>query len=521
MRQRVCALVSLVVSGAIAACSGMGGKNASPADHDWPVVAGDLASTRYSPLNKVTPKNIDSLGAAWHFTFASGNGTGTPIVFNGRMYVTSSDSVTVLNPKTGEVIWTSKLESATSGLYKGVAVGEGLIFIGLGNASVVALKQDTGQQVWSVNIGDPKPEMGQYVSSAPAYIQGLVLTGMANGDVPGVRGRLVALDAKTGKQIWRFNSVPDRGQPGAETWPQDRDDWRPGGGGIWITPSIDTALGLAYISVGNASPQWGGETRPGDNLYTASVVAVDIKTGVMRWHFQVVHHDIWDSDVATPPILFDEMVDGKRRKAIGIISTYGYIFMLDRATGKPIWPVKEQPVPQNPRLFTSPTQPYSVGGDRIGPRCIPADSIPASFKPLCDFDPVDYTIPNAAYPIRTIRAAPMAYSPDTQRFYATGAIWPYWAKRLEDPQTWIQTTVPGFKFTGILAAVGSHNNKLAWEKFVPYRTQENGSGFIATAGGLLFHGNTARENACGIFKPVPVPIGLPRPTRLGANSTSP
>jgi quinohemoprotein ethanol dehydrogenase len=461
-----------------------------PAGRDWPVVAGDWGSTRYSTLSEITRSNVKSLGGAWFHKFEDGIGRGTPVVVDGRMYVVSTDHVHALNAKTGEPIWTTKLDAATAGFCKGVAVGEGLIFVGLGNSNIVALREDTGKQVWSVKIGDSTPTFGQYISSAPAYVNGLVLTGLANGDVPGVRGRLVALDAKTGNQVWRFNSVPDRGVKGAETWPQDRDNWRPGGGGIWITPSVDPDLGLTYVAVGNATPQFGGEIRAGDNLYTASLVALDIKTGEIRWHFQVTHHDIWDSDLSTPPILYDAAVNGKPRKAIAFVSTHGYLFMLDRANGQPIWPVEERPVPQNPRLNTSPTQPFPVGADRIGPRCIPKDSIPSGFKALCDYDPIDYDLPNAIYPIRTIRAAPMAYNPKTKHFYATGAVWPFWLKRLEDPRTWVQTSVPGLRYAGILASMDSKTNKLAWEKTVPWRLQENGSGFIATAGGLLFHGNT-------------------------------
>jgi quinohemoprotein ethanol dehydrogenase len=464
--------------------------NRSAVGDDWPMVAGDLGSTRYSSLSIIRRDNVSALGGAWFHKFENDPVRGTPVVVHGRMYVASTDHVSALDAKTGLEIWSTKLSTATIGFYKGVTLGEGLVFVGLGDSRVVALDENTGQQIWSVKIGDATPPYGQYISGAPAYAAGLLLVGLANGDVPGVRGRLVALDAKTGMQVWRFNSISDRGGKGSETWPQDRDEWRPGGGGIWITPAIDEELGLAYVPVGNATPQWGGEIRAGNNLYTASIVALDLKTGELRWYFQVIHHDMWDSDLATPPILYDAVVGGKPRKAVGFVSTYGYLFMLDRKDGSPIWPIEERPVPQNARLHSAATQPFPVRGERVGNRCVTKDAIPSGFRALCEFDPVDYDMPNAMYPFATMRAAPMAFDPTTRQFYGTGAVWPYWAKRLEDPRTWVQAWVPGVKRSGILVALDSTTNKLAWQKFVPWQMHQNGSGFIATAGKLLFHGNT-------------------------------
>jgi len=461
-----------------------------PATKEWPLSGGDWGNTRFSNLTQITAENVGTLGGAWFHPFNQGESSrASAIVANGRMFVPTGQALYALNPKTGEVLWTFKpAEGAIT--TKGVAVGEGLVFVSMAGAGMIAVKEDTGEQVWAGRIGDNPPLKGQQIAAPPTYVDGLVISGMANGDF-GLRGRIVALDAKTGTEVWRFHTVPFEGEPGNETWPQDQTDWKPGGGGVWMMPAVDPDLGLVYLGIGNPIPQFGGELRKGDNLYTGSAVALDIKTGQLRWHYQVVRHDIWEADLGTPLILYDAVVEGKPRKAIAIISTYGYLYLLDRATGAPIFPIEERPFPQNARLYTSPTQPIPAGADKIGPACMPERLIPAGFRGMCIYEPADVDLPNGMYPILNTRAAPMAYSPLTNHFYATAAIWPRWLKRPEDPKYFRSNpTLPGMKYEGLLASMSAETNKLAWEKTVPYRTQQNGSGFLVTAGGLLFHGNT-------------------------------
>ena len=469
-----------------------------PAGREWPMIGGDWGSTRYSTLNEVNTGNVGALGGAWFHDFDRAAPRGTPVVFDGRMFVASAREVYALDPATGETLWVHEPHVGTHGLYKGVAVGEGLVFVGLADSTVTALRQDTGELVWSSLVGDEDadvrdriyPKDGQMISAAPTYIDGLVIAGLAIGDY-GLQGRLIAMDAKTGEHVWRFNAVPDEGEAGYETWPQDHDNWKPGGAGVWMSAAADPELGLLYIGIGNPIPQWGGEAREGDNLYSNSLVALDIKTGEYRWHYQVTRHDIWEADLGTPLILYDAVVDGKNRKAVAAMTTYGYLFLFDRITGEPIWPIEERPVPQNARLHTAATQPFPAGADRIGPECVPEGSVPEGFLRLCHYDPVDYDMPNAMYPMMTMRAAPMAYSPRAKRFYGTGAVWPSWVVRGEDPWYFVMVpSAPGMKFSGILASVDPQTNKLVWEKNVPFRTQHNGSGFTATAGGLLINGNT-------------------------------
>ena len=476
---------------AITACSQQGdGDPRELAAANWPVVGGDWGNRRFSTLDQISTANIAQLGGAWTRELEGGAPLGEPIIVKGRMFVTTALNAHALDAASGEILWSYTLPAPVQGLYKGMGSGDGMVFVGLSNSRIVALKEDTGEEVWTGVIGDPDfDRQGQFISGGPDYVDGLVISGLANGDY-GIQGRVVALDAKTGEQVWRFNTVPFEGK-GSETWPQDHDDWKPGGSGVWMNGAIDADLGLIYFGVGNPIPQWGGETRAGDNLYSDSIVALDIKTGEVRWHFQTTHHDIWEADQGTPLVLYDASVDGQSRKAIVVISTYGYLFQLDRATGTPIWPVEERPVPQHERQITSPTQPYPVGGDNIGPDCVPEDMIPVGFKAMCVYDPVDFDTPNSMYPILSTRAAPMAYSPESKTFYATGAIWPYWLRRYEDAKIFVSgTSAPGTKYKGLIAAMHGPTNSLVYEHQVPYRTQQNGAGFIATAGGLLFHGET-------------------------------
>jgi quinohemoprotein ethanol dehydrogenase len=482
-------LVALGVSAvALTACDQKSsvGDWSKPAGKEWPMTGGDWANTRYTALKQINLDTVKDLGGAW-MTKLDAAPRGTPVVVNGKMFVVTGQNAYALNPKTGEILWTQKLPAATYGLFKGVAAGEGMIFVGLGNAHVVALKQDTGEQVWDGVIGDEGATRGQFIAGGPTYVDGLVIGGLANGDY-GIRGRVTALDAKTGKQAWVFYSVPGPGEPGHETWSQNNDEWKQGGGGAWAMPAVDKELGLVYFGIGNPVPQYGGELRRGDNLYTNSLVALDIKTGKPKWHYQVVHHDIWEADLGTPPIMYDATVEGKTVKSIAIASTNGFIYMLDRANGEPVFPIEEMPVPQDERQLTAPTQPFPVGADQFGNRCVDKDTIPAGFKALCMYDPVNYDTPNAMYPLLSTRAAPIAYNPETKRFYATAANWPSWLKRAEDPKFFAAgPTVPGMKYTGLLGAMDAATNKLVWKKTVPYRVQQNGSGMMATAGGLLFH----------------------------------
>ena len=196
----------------------------------------------------------------------------------------------------------------------------------------------------------------------------MVIIGFAGGD-RGTRSRLKAYDAKDGRLIWTFYTIPGPGEPGHDTWPKDNDSWKYGGAAIWQTPAVDLDLGLVYFSTGNAAPDYNGAFRAGDNLYAASMLAIELKTGKYRWHFQQVHHDIWDYDAVNPVVLMDVNMGGRTRKAIVEVGKTGWAYILDRETGKPLIGIDEKPVPQEPRQKTAATQPFPRG-DAIVPQFI-------------------------------------------------------------------------------------------------------------------------------------------------------
>jgi quinohemoprotein ethanol dehydrogenase len=466
-----------------------------PAAKDWPAIGGDWANSHYSTLHQIVTANVKQLGGAWVHKFDGERSRGTPVVVDGKMFVTAGTHVYALNPATGDTIWSYKLETPPIGLFKGVAVGQGLVFVGLMEGAVIALDEETGRPVWKQAIAEQAAangQGGQWVAGAPAYVDGLVIAGLSGVRSPVDRndGRVAALDAKTGAVKWMFHVVPGPGEAGHDTWPADSDMWKRGGGAVWVTPAVDPALGLVYLGTGIPIPELGGEARSGDNLYTASVVALDIKTGKLRWHYQLTHHDIYEMDLGTALVLYDAKLKGASRKGIGVMRTDGYLFLLDRATGKPVLPVEERPVPQSVRLKTAPTQPFPVGADQVGPNCIEKGAVPAGFLPGCYYDVIDTDRPNLITPTLTMRSSPMAYSPATGMFYGTGAVSPLWLQRWDDPFVFSGdgvNNVPGVKWHGIMAAIDAKTDKIVWQKTMPYKI-ENGSGVTATAGGLLFHG---------------------------------
>lgn len=473
---------------------------------EWPAVAGDAGNMRHSTLRQVDTRNVATLGAAWSVKLNAAGSSAAIVVREGRMYVTAGPAVFALEARSGKILWSHTPAAAPS--TKGVAVGGGRVYVGLANSELVALDELTGKPLWSTPIGDPewkgvqlgeppaatlrKPSglrdrtAGQRISAAPAYVDGKVVVGLANGDF-GVRGRIACIDAATGRRLWQFFTIPGPGEAGHDSWPAGSEVWKTGGGGVWTTPAIDARLGLMYVGVGDPAPQWGGEVRAGDNLYTSSVVALELRTGKLAWHFQAVHHDVWDSDLGTPLILFDKQVGGRKRPAIAVMRTDGYLFQLDRRTGKPLQPIVERPVPHDATQHMSATQPFPVDAEPVGPRCVEADMVPAGFQRKCFFEPYGND-ENLMFPFNVARAAPMSFDPARGYFFLAGGIGPLWVQRSEDPYYYgFAVGAPGVRNYGLIAAVDVRTSRVAWQKRMPYRI-ERGSGTTSTAGGLVLHG---------------------------------
>ncbi len=327
----------------------------APPTDAWPTNGGNLYNQRYSSLNQINASNVAELKGVWRARLrGSGvapkySGEGQPVVHDGVAYIsTGANDVFALSLDTGEILWqysanlAEDLPSVCCGWNnRGVALSEDKVFMGRLDGKLVALDRKTGAPVWTIQA--ERPEENFSITPAPVYYDGLVITGFAGAD-RGTRGRVKAYDARDGKLVWTFYVIPGPGEPGHETWPQDNDSWKYGGGAVWQTPAIDPELGLVYFSTGNAGPDYNGAVRAGDNLYTVSIVAIELKTGKYRWHFQQVHHDIWDYDSANPVVLMDLNVAGRARKAIVEVGKTGWAYILDRETGEPIVGIDEQPV---------------------------------------------------------------------------------------------------------------------------------------------------------------------------------
>ena len=301
---------------------------------------------------------------------------------------TGANDVFALSIDTGEILWQyeAKLDPNITSVCcgwnnKGVAMSEDKVFIGQLDGKLLALERATGKIAWSIQAERWQENFS--ITAAPLYVNpstslgtGMVIIGFAGGD-RGTRSRVKAYDAKDGRLIWTFYTIPGPGEPGHDTWPKDNDAWKYGGAAIWQTPAVDLDLGLLYFSTGNAAPDYNGAFRAGDNLYAASMLAIELATGKYRWHFQQVHHDIWDYDAVNPVILMDVNVGGpstglgtgRTRKAIAEVGKTGWAYILDRETGKPLIGIDEKPVPQEPRQKTAATQPFPRG-EAIVPQLI-------------------------------------------------------------------------------------------------------------------------------------------------------
>ena len=354
----------------------------------WITNGGNVYNQRYSPLSLINRDNVAGLKPKWR-TSLNGSGSGSkysgqgqPLVYEGVIYmVTGADDVFAVDVETGEILWTyeahldENINTICCGWSsRGVALGDGKIYVGQLDGKLVALDQRTGAVAWSTQA--ERWQDGFPITGAPLYYDGLVVTGFAGGD-RATRGRLKAFDAKSGHLEWTFYTIPGPGEPGHDTWPQDNDSWKYGGASIWQTPALDPELGLIYFSTSNPGPDLNGGVRAGDNLFSVSIVALDAATGRYRWHFQEVHHDIWDYDAPNPVVLFDAAIGGRMRKGLAQVGKTGFTYLLDRATGEPLIGIEERPVPQEPRQATSATQPYPIG-DPIVPHEI--DIVPEGFE---------------------------------------------------------------------------------------------------------------------------------------------
>ncbi len=309
----------------------------------WPTYGGDYGSQRHSPLTQITPQNVQRLAPQWAFqTDTLGKFEATPIVLDGVIYITGPEDLGwAIDARTGRQIWRYKRD-LTSGIIaccgrvnRGFAVMGDRLFKTTLDAHIVALSLKSGAILWDTEMENYRN--GYSGTPAPLAFKDKVIAGMAGAEY-GVRGFIDAYDIRTGKRAWRFYTTAGPEDPGHRTWQgQDAKAWEHGGGSTWTTGSYDPELNLVFWGTGNAGPDYNGELREGDNLYTASIVALDGDTGKIRWHYQFTPHDVWDWDSTQVPVLADVAIGGQLRKVVIFANRNGFFYVLERATGKLIY----------------------------------------------------------------------------------------------------------------------------------------------------------------------------------------
>ena len=309
----------------------------------WLTYSGDYTGQRHSPLTMITPENVQDLVPIWTFqtgTMTRGRGfETTPLVLDGVLYVTGSNNLAwALDARTGRPFWQYRRnlpDDLTYGSSAPVNRGFGILgdrlFMVTLDAHLLALDRKTGSVLWDIELADYR--IGYAATLAPLVIDDKVIVGISGGEYP-TRGFIDAYDPTTGDRIWRFYTVPSPGEFGSETWPDDPEVMARGGGGTWMTGSFDPELNLIYWGTGNPNPDYYGEKREGDNLFTNSIVAIEANTGILRWHYQFTPHDLHDWDSNHVPVLADLVLDGELRKVVMVANRNGFFYMLDRVTGE-------------------------------------------------------------------------------------------------------------------------------------------------------------------------------------------
>jgi quinohemoprotein ethanol dehydrogenase len=480
------------------------------ANVEWSSVQGSLANQRHAPIDQINRSNVSRLGAAWTSDAFEDGATSrmTPLVHDGLMFLAAGSRVFALDARDGKRVWVHQTETRTTDasrwqeMFSGLAItrswglglGGGLVYAGLLNGHIVALDEKTGALVWD-QIVNPEPlKVSRGVICTPLYVDGVLYLGLG---METTEGHIIAVDAKTGRVLWRVGTVAEPGQPGHDSWPAQSEVWRFGGGHSWTSGAADPAAGLVYFGTGNAAPAHGGGVRPGDNLYTVSIVALELKTGRMRWYRQLIHHDLWEADLSVPPVLFEAKIKGHIRHAIATMRGDGYLFIFDRLTGEPLIPIEERAVRQSASLRTSPTQPFPAGGDTVLPPCESwRAKLPAGFVLGCMFDPPASGVPNQLVQWPSFRLAAMSYDPRTSLIIAQGQNSLLWRKVGPDPYIGYASNntgeaVPGYpRATVAMAAIDTRTDRVVWRKELPsydesgYRAD---GGALTTSGGLLFH----------------------------------
>ena len=304
---------------------------------NWLTYSGTMQSQRHSSLSQITTGNVKNLETQWVFQARSlEKFEATPLVVDGVMYtVQAPNDIIALDATNGSVFWVYSYKPSPAArpccgrINRGAAILGDTLYMGTIDAHLIAVDAKSGKPLWNREIANAAA--GYALTHAPLIVKDKVIMGVAGGEY-GIRGFIAAFDAKTGQEAWRFNTIPGPGEPGHDTWKNDA--WKTGGGSVWVTGSYDPEQNLTYWGVGNPGPDWNGDVRPGDNLYTDSVVALDPDTGKLKWHYQFSPHDEFDYDAVQVPVLADMNWKGSRRKVMLWANRNGLMYVLDRTTGE-------------------------------------------------------------------------------------------------------------------------------------------------------------------------------------------
>jgi alcohol dehydrogenase (cytochrome c) len=452
---------------------------AQPVGENWLSYNGDYTGRRFSKLSQITPENVKQLRAEWAFHAPNSDSLEvTPVVVDGLMFVTAANDAYALDARNGRVIWHASrpiteglIDDASAHHNRGVGVWHSRIYMETDNAHLLCLDARSGHLLWDVAYTDGNKNYG--ATSAPLVVKDKVLVGTSGGD-DGVRGFVAAFDAETGKEAWRFWTIPGPGEFGASSWPGEM--YKRGGGTTWMPGTYDPGLNLVYWGTSNPAPDFDGAVRPGDDLYTDCVVALDADTGRLKWYFQFTPHDLYDYDATETPVLIDAEFQGKPQKLLVQADRNGYFYILDRTNGKFLtaFPFVEKlnwakGIGPDGRPIRSGLQP-SAEGTRICP----------SF-----FGATNWYSPS--------------YSPSTGLFYFSALedcnVYFLKPEEFAEGRTYYSTGVrhsTGDRGQRILLAYSLNSDKPVW-RYVQSGNGRSSAGVMSTATGLVFFGDDTQS----------------------------
>ena len=442
---------------------------------DWPTYNGQIGGNRYSTIDQINRSSVARLAPAWVFTIPDSSRLEvTPVVVGGIMYVTTANECYALDAGSGRRIWHFKRPrtkglagDAAAGINRGVAVAGDRVFMATDHAHLVALDRFSGKLLWDVTMADWRQNYG--ATSAPLAVGDLVISGTSGGD-EGIRGFVAAFDQATGREVWRFWTVPRPGEPGAETWRGKAIDHPCAA--TWLTGTYDPALDIVYWPTGNPCPDYDGRERLGDNLYSDAIVALDARSGRLKWYFQFTPHDVWDWDAQQPPVLIDATWRGQPRTLLLHANRNGFFYVLDRTSGALLMAeafVKNltwaRAIGSDGRPVLNPGQEPTRTGTKVCP----------AVEGATNWFSTAYSPATGLYYVQTLESCSIyTQAPDTWRAGRS-----YYAGSTRQPA--------GERGQKFLRAIQIESGAIAWE--LPQTGPANSwGGVLASAGGLVFFG---------------------------------